>query len=465
MILYPLKTLEEMGIPSTLVLGHQSQEVWSEVEKSQTKNVNYVIQEQQLGTGHAVATTRQNWDQDNILILYGDMPLVNRELFEQLLTEHQEENATLSFLTTMVLDPHGYGRVIEEDDKFYIVEEKNCTPDQRQINKINAGIYLVNKKFLQSTIDLLPKNELTGEIYLTDLVKTACDQNLKVHAIPVAFDYVRGVNNLQELWAVEQIKRSEVIKNWMANGVQFELAQSIHIDIDVKIGAGSFIGTGAHLLGNTVIGEECFISAFSIVENTKIGDETVIHSHSVIQNSVIGANVHVGPFARVRKNVVIGDFSNVGNFVEIKNTHIGDHTKTKHLSYIGDATVGNNVNIGAGTIICNYDGHTKNRTEIDDNVFIGSNNTLIAPIKIGKGSYTAGGSTINKDVPDNTLAIGRSQQENKVGYADKLRKDPSDGMSSCDGDGKSSTTDDYDDEPGFNFHGAIKTDWKHKEIR
>jgi bifunctional UDP-N-acetylglucosamine pyrophosphorylase/glucosamine-1-phosphate N-acetyltransferase len=463
MILYPLKTLENLNIPVTLVLGHQAQEVWDVVEKSQIKNVNYVIQEQQLGTGHAVATTRQHWDQDNILIMYGDMPLVTRELFEQLLKEHQKEQATISLLTTMVLDPHGYGRIIEEDNKIYIVEEKNCTHEQRQVNKINAGIYLIKKDFLQESIDKLSKNDLTGEIYLPDLVEIACKKNLKVHPIPVAFDNVRGVNNLQELWAVEQIKRSESIKNWMANGVQFELAQSIHIDIDVTIGAGSFIGTGTHLLGNTVIGEESFISAFSIVENTTIGDGTVVHSHSVIQNSKIGSNVHVGPFARVRKNVVIGDFSNVGNFVEIKNTQIGEHSKTKHLSYIGDATIGNNVNIGAGTIICNYDGHTKSKTEIANNVFIGSNNTLIAPIKIGEGSYTAGGSTINEDVPDNTLAIGRSKQENKVGYADKLHKDPgnTNGRSECTSE---SLHDDFDDEPGFNFHGAIKTGVKHKEI-
>lgn len=460
MVLYPLKALETLNIPTTLVLGHQADDVWNEVQKGNVKDVDFVVQEQQLGTGHAVECTKNHWDKKNILILYGDMPLVNKDLFEQLHEEHERSKATITFLTTLVLDPKGYGRVIQEDSKYYIVEEKDCDSEQRQVNKINAGIYLIDREFLAEYIQKLPKSPVTGEVYFTELIRLACENGFKVHAVPVAFDDVRGVNNLQELWEVEQIKRSEFIKYWMANGVRFELAQSIHIDIDVKIGAGSFIGTGTHLLGDTEIGEECFVGAFSIIENARIGDGTVIHSHSVIQNSNIGTSVHVGPFARLRDNVAIGNDVTIGNFVEIKNSTIGDATKTKHLSYVGDATIGKKVNIGAGTIVCNYDGISKNKTIIEDNAFIGSNTTLIAPITIGKNAYTAGGSAINQDVPGECLAIGRAKQVNKEGYATKLRQGQE-----CEELGRRNITlaPAEPSSPKLNFHGASKTGARHKE--
>ncbi len=281
----------------------------------------------------------------------------------------------------------------------------------------------------------------------------AGDSGLAVQALSVPFDDVRGVNTLQELWEVEQIKRSELIKHWMLRGVRFELAQSIHLDIDIEIGAGSFIGTGVHLLRGTKIGEECFLGAFSILANSQVGDGSTVHSHSVIQDSSIGCNVHVGPFARIRENGVIGDNAEIGNFVEVKNSTIGDKSKAKHLSYIGDAHIGSQVNIGAGTITCNYDGARKYKTIIEDNVFVGSNNTLVAPLHIGKESYTAAGSIITKDVPSESLAIGRARQENKIGYARELRE-------------KLASQKDLaneDDDLSFNFRGAVKTKSDHKE--
>jgi bifunctional UDP-N-acetylglucosamine pyrophosphorylase/glucosamine-1-phosphate N-acetyltransferase len=282
---------------------------------------------------------------------------------------------------------------------------------------------MINRQWLDKNISKLTANPLTGEIYIVDLVNIACEQGEKVRTISVPYDNVRGVNTLHDLWGVEQIKRSEFIRYWMSEGVRFELAQSIHIDINVRIGAGSFIGTGAHLLGNTIIGEDCFVGAFSIVENTTIGNSSTIHSHSVIQESHIGCDVHVGPFARLRNNVVLGDNVEIGNFVEIKRSTIGAGSKTKHLTYLGDTTAGKGVNIGAGTITCNYDGKNKFATIIEDEVFIGSNNTLVAPLRIGKGSYTAGGSTITQDVPRGCLALGRSRQENKLDYAQRLLND------------------------------------------
>ena len=466
MVLYPLKALEALGIPMTIVLGYQAEEVRKEIEAAHIPQASYVIQKEQRGTGHAVACSQDTWDQDTILILYGDVPLLTEELIEALLSEHHATSSVVTFCTSFMLDPTGYGRVIEEDNGFRIVEERNCSPEELLISKINAGIYAVNRKFLTDAIAKLYSNEITGEIYLVDIVKMACDQGLPVRTFSVPYDNVRGVNTLQELWSVEQIKRSEFIRYWMSEGVRFELAQSIHIDINVKIGAGSFIGTGVHLLGNTVIGEECFVGAFTIIENTTIGNYTNIHSHSVIQDSKIGCDVHVGPFARLRHQVELGNEVLIGNFVEVKATKVGDQTLTKHLTYLGDAIIGKEVNIGAGTIICNYDGIQKRQTVIDDHAFIGSNNTLIAPLHIGKGAYTAGGSTITENVPAGSLAIGRSKQELKAGYAKKvLEKTPSTLVNNAEENEEPSTsiqknqhTFDGQEDEVFNFQGALKSE-------
>lgn len=460
MVMYPLKALEALAIPATVVLGHQAEQVKAEIKQHMPHMVEFALQTEQKGTGDAVAASRSTWREENILILYGDTPLITSTLIADLIKKHQDTNATVTFCTTFVIDPTGYGRVVENDGKFEIVEEKNCTEDQRHITRINTGVYIMKRAFLEANIDKIEKNQLTGEVYFVDLIKMACDQDLTVATHAVAYDFVRGVNTLQELWEVEQIKRSEFIKHWMSEGVRFELAQSIHIDIDVTIGSGSFIGTGAHLIGNTHIGEECFVGAFSIIENSKIGNETHIQPHSFVQDSSLGEQVQIGPFARLRGNSCIGNDVQIGNFVEIKATTIGDHSRTKHLSYLGDATIGESANIGAGTIICNYDGVKKNKTIIEDNVFIGSNNTLIAPVTIGKGSYTAGGSTINENVPAGSLAIGRSRQQLKEGYADKIRSELNKKHNcGCNGEEheKKATSSSSTADETIGFQGAMKT--------
>jgi bifunctional UDP-N-acetylglucosamine pyrophosphorylase/glucosamine-1-phosphate N-acetyltransferase len=458
MIVYSLKALEALKIPMTLVLGYQADLIKAEVERSGIKDVQFVVQEKQLGTGHAVACSQDMWDSDDVLILNGDVPLLSEEIVSELIVSHKARNATVTFATAHVFNPAEYGRVVEQDGKIIIVEEKSCTEEQLSINLVNAGIYVMKCSFLKEHLGRISKNDATGEIFLTDLIKIAGDEDLTVQKIEVPFDNVRGVNTLQELWGVEQIKRSELIKHWMSNGVRFELAQSIHIDINVTIGAGSFIGTGVHLLGDTHIGEDCFVAAFSIVDNSKIGDRVNIHSHSVLQDSKVGNDVHVGPFARLRDNVVLGDNIEIGNFVEMKNTQMGDNSKTKHLTYLGDAKIGTEVNVGAGTIICNYDGVKKHTTKIEDKVFIGSNNTLIAPIKIGKGSYTAAGSTITNDVPSDALAIARMRQTNKEGYAKKIldavgkRDDTESKVEKI-----TSSLGDNNNRKSFRFRGAVKS--------
>lgn len=422
MVLYPIKALASLNIPMTLVLGNQANQIKDMVEANkENASVTYVLQNEQRGTGHALACSQSTWNGDHILIINGDCPLISPGLLNQAIQEHLEKNATITFLTALMLDPSGYGRVYQEEGAVRIIEEKDCSSEELRISRINVGVYIIRRDFLEENINSITSANAAQEFYLVDLIKIASDQKLPVHTISVPFDDVRGVNTLQELWSVEQIKRSELIRHWMSEGVQFELAQNTHIDIDVKVGSGTFIGTSILLLGSTTIGKNCFIGAFSILENAIIGDNTVIHSHTVIQDSIIGSECNVGPFARLRKHVETKSNVTIGNFVEVKKTTIDERTSVKHLTYLGDATIGRDVNIGAGTITCNYDGTKKHETIIENHAFIGSNNTLIAPVTIGENAFTAAGSTINKDVPSNCLAIARNEQINKDGYAEKIR--------------------------------------------
>jgi bifunctional UDP-N-acetylglucosamine pyrophosphorylase/glucosamine-1-phosphate N-acetyltransferase len=421
MILYPLSMLERLKVPITLVLGYQAEKIRGAIEKAGISGVTSILQPEVRGTGDAVLCSRQTWDADNILILNGDLPLLTSTTVTQLYEKRRKANATISFLTMHAFDPTGYGRVIQNDTLWRIVEEKECTNEQRKVNHVNSGVYLIRRCFLDDAIQQLKANSITGEIHLPDLIYLACKAGLTVRPISVPFDVVRGVNTLQDLWEVEQIKRAELIKNYMAQGVRFVLPQTVHIDASVTISEDSCIGAGVQLLQNTHIGKNCHIDAYSVISNSKIGDNTRIYSHSVIHDSNLGSSVQVGPFARLRENVELKDRAVIGNFVEVKKSTIGVGTKAKHLSYLGNATVGPSVNIGAGTITCNHDGVRRHETVIEENAYIGSNTILVAPMKVGKGAYTAAGSIITNKVESNDLAIARARQVNKRGYALKLR--------------------------------------------
>jgi bifunctional UDP-N-acetylglucosamine pyrophosphorylase/glucosamine-1-phosphate N-acetyltransferase len=423
MVIYQLHMLNSLSIPTILVLGENKDETLKQtVQHYKIKDLSFATQKQQLGTGDAVASAKDQLTSNLVLILNGDMPLISADIIKTLYKKQKETSATIAFLSTNVIDPTGYGRVINDSGKIYIIEDKECTNEQKEISTINAGAYLVDGEFLKHELSHLLKSSLTGEYYITDIVNHASEQGKIVTTFNVPYDNVRGVNTLEELWAVEQIKRAEIIRHWMLNGVRFELAQSTHVDHDVTIKAGSYIGSGVHLKKGTTIGESCTIQAYSILENATLENNVIVDYHSVIQDSTLQANAHVGPFARLRNNAIIGEDAQIGNFVEVKNSTIGTKSKAKHLAYLGDATLGQNVNIGAGTITCNHDGANKHKTVIDSNAYIGSNNTLIAPLHIQEGAYTAAGSTINKDVPKDALAIGRAKQENKEDYATKLRE-------------------------------------------
>ena len=418
MILYPVYLFESLGMPFTFVVGYQKEEIQSCVQAAVTYPVSFVVQEEQRGTGHALMCTRDTWRERTILIINGDMPLITKDVIDALVKNHTETGAVISFITSHYSDAasSGYGRVIQKKGGIEIVEARHLTEDSITECCINAGIYLIDKTFLDQAIDALGENELTHEFYITDLVKMASDVGYVVSTVSVLFDVIRGVNTLQELWAVEHIQRSALIKYWMERGVRFLMPQYVHIDNKVVIGAGTFIGSGVQIRGTTAIGNNCTIEAFTLLDNVTVGDNVTIFSHSVISDSYIKDHTYVGPFAHVHNCSTLESMSVVGNFVEVKNSVIGEHTKAKHLSYLGDACLGKKVNIGAGTITCNYDGVQKQSTVIEDNVFIGSNNTLVAPLFIHKNSFTAAGSTITKNVPEYTLAFGRSHQINKEGY-------------------------------------------------
>ncbi len=422
MVLYPLRAVESLHIPITVVLGYQHELVRSTIENNSVKNTSFVIQKELLGTGHAVMCTAETWaDADDLIILNGDMPLVKEGTLKKVLEVHEQAHATITFVTTYAQNPKGYGRVIEHDGRYTLVEEKDCTPEQRLVQEVNAGIYVINRAWLEQNISLIVPSKVTGEYYLPDWINLASQQNKVIKTVAVAYDEIRGVNTFQELWVAERFKRDELITGWMLQGVYFANPETVRIEGDVTIGAGTMIDAGVHLKGHTTIGSECMIGMSSIIDNSTIGDETEIYPFSYVQDSVIQNQVHVGPYARLRGNVVLENKAEIGNFVELKNTIIGQGSKAKHLAYLGDATIGEKVNIGAGTITCNYDGFKKHKTCIENNVFVGSNNTLVAPVCLEEGCYTAAGSTITQDVPADSLAIARARQTNKVDYVHRLQ--------------------------------------------
>lgn len=422
MILYPLKTLEALNISATIVTGYQKEIIQELVESTIKTNLTFIVQEVQKGTGHAVECTQATWQEDNLLILNGDLPLIDQELIQDLYNKHMATNAVFSFVTAHNIDPrpNSYGKVIINGDSVKIVEAKDAQGEMDDCC-INAGIYLVNTAFLKKAIHEIKASNATGELYLTALAEIASAQQKTVTTLEVEFDKVRGVNTLEELWIAETLKKSEIIANFMKQGVRFDNPIYTKIDIDVTIDAGTVIEQGVMLQGDTTIGKNCIIKAFSIIQDACIHNNVTVNSHSVIQNSIIHDGAEVGPFALIHSTTTIGKESVIGHFVEAKRSTLGNNSKAKHLTYLGDCQVGNKVNIGAGTITCNFDGHEKHQTIINDNAFIGSNNSLVAPVTIGSNTFTAAGSVITEQVPDNAFAIARSRQTIKENYAPKYK--------------------------------------------
>ncbi len=418
LITYPVTLLRNFSIPITLIIGHQKEHIQAIFTKAGVAGLTYCEQHEQRGTGHAILCSRTMWYAENILILGGDAPLVTQGVIRDLLETHQASGAALTFVVAHNSDPllTGYGRVVHDSSGISIIEAQHFVGDTTQHCCVNAGIYLIKREMLEFMLPQLEPNGQTGELYITDLISLISHQGHLVKTITAPFDQIRGINTLRELWIAEHIKRSELIGYWMDNGVRFLTPQTSHIDSTVTIGAGTVIGAGVILTDGTRIGANCSIDAFSVLSNSIIHDNVIVKTHSVISDSEVLSHAHVGPFAHIHNKSTIGERACIGNFVEVTRSSVGLGTKAKHLTYLGDAQLGSHVNIGAGTIIANYDGVYKHQTIINDKAHIGSNNSLVAPLTIGANAVTGAGSVITENVPDNALALGRARQVIKEQY-------------------------------------------------
>lgn len=403
------------------IVGYKAERV-----KEATRHLpglEFVEQSEQLGTGHAVQQLLPHLVdyQGDLLVLNGDVPLLRPETLKALLATHQQHQNAATILTAQLANPQGYGRVFCDSNNLLkeIVEDRDCTDAQRQNRRVNAGIYCFNWQKLQAVLPKLQSNNDQQEYYITDAVNFLSP--VMIYDVP-DYQEILGINDRRQLATAYQILQSRIKDNWMAAGVTMIDPDSITIDDTVKIGVDAIIEPQTHLRGNTTIGSGSRIGPGTTIENSQIGNNSTV-MYSVAIDSTIGSNCNVGPFAHIRQQVEVGESCRVGNFVELKKSTIGNNTNVAHLSYLGDATVGDRVNIGAGTITVNYDGKNKHQTIIGNFTRIGSNNTLIAPLKIGNDVTTAAGSTIVNDVPDDSLAIARSHQTIKPGWRPKWHQD------------------------------------------
>lgn len=385
----------------------------------------YALQAEQLGTAHAVMQAEEILGQfeGTTFVVCGDTPLIRTETFENLYKHHIKSNAKATILTAIADNPTGYGRIIRDSDGkvSQIVEQKDATVEQQKIKEINTGTYCFDNKALFEALKLVNNENAQGEYYLTDVIEILQSKGEIVSAFVCEdFDETLGVNDRVALSQAEEIMRNRIIEQHMKNGVTIINPVTTHIQADVEIGRDTIIKPGVIIEGKTTIGEDCIIGPNSHIVNSIIGNQTTIQN-SVVTDSKVGDDTAVGPFAHIRPSSNIGSHVKIGNFVEVKKSALGDDTKVSHLSYIGDATVGKNVNVGCGSITVNYDGKNKFETIIEDNVFVGCNTNLVAPVKVGEGSFIAAGSTITKDVPQDALAIARARQENKLDYAKKFK--------------------------------------------
>ena len=407
-----------------VVVGYEAERVESTLSH---RSFQFAVQKPQLGTGHAVQVAGAFWkfNEGDLLVLSGDVPLISTQTLQRLLNQHAQSNASVTLLSTRLDDPAGYGRVARsaEGDVERIVEHKDATDEERRISEINTGIYCFVIADLAQVIDQLSAENSQREYYLTDCVGLLKKQNKRVSAV-VCEDpsEVSGINSRAELAELERIVRQKKLTQLMQDGVTIIDPASTYVEPNVQIGADSVLYPNVFLEKGAVIGTGCQIYPNVRISASTIEDDVVVLDSCLISESHVGTRSQVGPFAHLKNHTIIGNQARVGNFVEIKNSRLGNQTKAAHLSYLGDAEIGQHVNVGAGTITCNYDGVSKNKTIIEDGVFVGSDSQLIAPVTVHRGAYIAAGSTIQQDVPEDALAIARSQQVNKEHWARKRRE-------------------------------------------
>ena len=403
---YALKTAQQVtGSKPVVVIGHEADTIRAALEGA----ADFVLQQPQLGTGHAVyqAQALLRGKTDLVLVTYADMPLVTAETLAGLVEAQKGHNGPVTMLTLIAEDPRGFGRVVRgpNGEVQAIVEQVQATAEQLAIRELNAGVYCIQADWLWDTLERVPLSP-KGEYYLTDIVALAVSEGLSVqaHQFTDPSEAV-GINTRVHLAEAEAVMRRRINQHWMSNGVTLIDPAATYIDVGVTIGPDTVIWPDTYLLGETIVGEDCAVGPNSFVRDSRVGDRSKVFS-SVVESAVLEEDVDIGPYAHLRKGAHLAQGVHMGNFGEVKNSYLGPGVKMGHFSYLGDATIGLDVNIGAGTITCNYDGVNKNATEIGDGVFIGSDTMLVAPLKIGKGARTGAGSVVTKDVPPHTLAVG-----------------------------------------------------------
>jgi bifunctional UDP-N-acetylglucosamine pyrophosphorylase/glucosamine-1-phosphate N-acetyltransferase len=407
----------------TLVVGHGAEKVKAHL--AHRPEVAFALQEPQLGTGHALLQTAPllQGRTGTVVLLSGDVPLLTADSLQALVATHADAGAAATVLTATLERPYGYGRIVRTNGRITrIVEERDATPAQRAIKEINSGIYAFALEPLFEALAAISAQNAQGEYYLPDLIAIYRRQKRGVATFTIAQAVeIRGINSRTELAEVSKMVRQQKNEELMAAGVTIVDPATTYIDSDVQVGPDTVIHPFVFLEQGTTIGVACEIHAGSRIVNSTLGNRVLIRNHTVITDATIADDATLGPFAHLRPGATLGEKAHVGNFVELKKTAMGAGSKANHLAYLGDATIGANVNVGAGTITCNYDGVAKHPTVIEDGVFVGSNSTLVAPVTLGRGAYVAAGSAVTEDVPAGALGIGRGRQENKAGWVERRK--------------------------------------------
>ena len=417
MINHVIDNIRKSGVEEvSVVIGKGADKVRKGTE---SRNIFYSVQEEQLGTGHAVMCAEEflKGKKGSVAIFVGDGPLITEETVTKLTKYHEEQKCSATILTSIMSNPLKYGRIIRntQGEVEKIVEFKDCNEEEVKVNEINSGMYCFDIDTLLNTLGKLNNNNNQGEYYLTDVIEILKNEGKKVGAIAVDVEEITAVNSKEELSVANDIMRSRINREHMDNGVIIMDPRNTYIECDVIIGQDTVIYPGNVIEGTTVVGENCVLYSNNRITNGIIGDDVTVEN-SVVLNSKIGDNTTVGPFAYIRPETTIGNNARIGDFVEIKKSSIGDGTKVSHLTYIGDAEVGEKCNFGCGTVIVNYDGKAKYKTTIGNNVFIGCNTNLVSPVEVEDNTYIAAGSTITEKVPEGSLAIARARQINKENW-------------------------------------------------
>lgn len=425
LVTWPVETAKRAGAHDVIVVvGHGRGAVEATLEDRFARGVKTAVQEEQLGTGHAVQCAMpalDGWD-GTVVVLYGDCPLVPRQALVELLGAGTEADVPLAMLTATLEDPAGYGRILRDDSgrAVAIREDRDCSEEERAITEVNPGIYAIESGFLRESLERLSGDNAQGELYLTDVVAMAAE-GAGVATVSWDMRDLRGVNDRWELAEADSFMRERILRQHAQAGVTIRAPHATWVDADVRVEAGAVLEPGVVLRGRCVVGADAHIDVGCVLENVVVAERAWLKPYTVALDSEIGPRAQTGPFSHLRPRSVLGPDSRVGNFVETKKTRLGKGSKANHLAYLGDGEIGDDVNVGAGTIFCNYDGYQKHTTTLEDGVFIGSDSQIVAPVRIGKGAYVGTGTTVTRDIPADALAISRVKQVNKEGYASRLR--------------------------------------------